>query len=121
VRRELKLVHGLGTRLGTHKRIILLALAFDARCGGTGAASDRRLQNATELGARMLRHLLRELAIEGWITREGEYFTLAIDKMEANQRILLSAEYAAKRGDKPMSNNNPGCLNTPNRFTEGSL
>jgi hypothetical protein len=112
VKREMKLVHGLGIHLGTTKRMILYALAFDAHCGGIGMASERRLQNGTELGARVLKHFLRELETEGWITREGECFTLSLSKMEANQRSVLSANRIAL-GEESMSTDQNECLRTP--------
>lgn len=116
---EMKLVHGL-TRIGAHKRMVLFALAFDARHGGAGIASDRRLRNATELGAGTLTRILGELESEGWIFRTDEYFRLAIRKMEANQRVVISAARVAALGDQPIFDN-PDASAPLNRSTKGSL
>lgn len=116
---EMKLVHGL-TGIGLHKRMVLYALAFDARHGGGGIASDLRLRNATELGKRTLAIILGELESEGWIIRAGEYFRLAIRKMEANQRVVISAARVAAFSDQPVFDN-PDASSSLNRSKKGSL
>lgn len=116
---EMKLVHGL-TSIGLHKRMVLFALAFDARPGGSGIASDWRLRNATELGRGALARILAELVSDGWIFRADEHFSLAIRKMEANQRTVISAALAAELGENQVFNN-PDALASLNRFKKGSL
>jgi hypothetical protein len=120
--RATKLAHGLDRIGGTHKRILLLAMAVYARANGRVRTSDRRLRDATELGREVFTRITQELEEDGWVRREEFGFTLAISKMEANQRFFMNtAPHAAKPEDLEIQTNNQGVSAPPNRLKEGYL
>jgi hypothetical protein len=96
---------------GGRKRTVLFAMAFYANSNGRVFAGDRRLRNAVEMGRCLYEEAVEDLAAEGWLKRQGDYFMLAIGKMEANQRFELnSAENLSARGCKRPPATKPGAL-----------
>ena len=112
--RATKLAHGLDRLGGTHKRVILLAMATYAHANGRVRATDRRLRDATELGRDSFTRITQELEDDGWVRREEFGFSLAITKMEANQRVLVdAAAHAAKPEDLEIQTTKPGVSAPP--------
>jgi hypothetical protein len=120
MRWALQLAVGLKEIGGGRKRTVLFAMAFYANSNGKVHAGDRRLRNAVEMGRYLYEEAVEDLEADGWLKRQGDYFVLAIGKMEANQRFELnSAENLSARGCKGPQPTKTVCLGTPTVSRKG--